>query len=124
VIGDGVKLNSYKDLQAWKISMDFVIDIYKLTSKFPSNELYGLTNQIRRCAVSIPSNLAEGSGRKNTREYIHFLYISNGSLSELETQLEISYKLGYIKDIEYLNDKMRYIRSMLVGLIRSLERTL
>ena len=123
-MGDGVKLNSYKDLQAWKISMDFVILIYKLTSKFPSNEMYGLTNQIRRCAVSIPSNLAEGSGRKNTKEYIHFLYISNGSLSELETQLEISYKLGYIKDIEYLNDKMRYIRSMLVGLIRSLERTL
>jgi len=123
-MGDGVKLNSYKDLQAWKISMDFVILIYKLTSKFPSNEMYGLTNQIRRCAVSIPSNLAEGSGRKNTKEYIHFLYISNGSLSELETQLEISYKLGYIKDIEHLNDKMRYIRSMLVGLIRSLERTL
>ena len=118
------KLKSYKDLQAWKISMDFVILIYKSTSKFPSDELYGLTNQIRRCAVSIPSNLAEGSGRKNTKEYIHFLYISNCSLSELETQLEISHKLGYIKDIEYLNDKMRYIRSMLVGLIHSLERTL
>jgi len=116
------KMKSYKDLQVWKISMDFVIEVYKLTDKFPSSELYGLTNQIRRSSVSIPSNMAEGSGRKNTKEYIQFLYISKGSLLELETQLEISNRLGYIKDIEYLNGRIKYMRTMLVNLIHSLER--
>jgi four helix bundle protein len=122
-LGDMEKVQSYKDLQLWKVSMEFVTEVYKLTGKFPSNELYGLTNQIRRCAVSISSNIAEGSGRKNTKEYIHFLYISNGSLSEVETQLEIANKLGYFTDIECFNKKIRYIRTMLVNLIHSLERT-
>ncbi|MFO7613791.1 MAG: four helix bundle protein [Bacteroidales bacterium] len=118
------KLNSYKDLEIWKVSMDFVTEIYKLTGKFPKSELYGLTNQIRKSAVSVPSNLAEGSGRKNTREFIQFLYISNGSLSELETQLEIAYNLGYYSNNEYYNDKIKYIRKMLVSLIYALERKL
>ena len=117
------KLKSYKELQVWKVSMDFVVEIYKLTDKFPSSELYGLTNQIRRSSVSIPSNLAEGSGRKNTKEYIHFLYISKGSLSEVETQLEISNRLGYFKEIEHFNEKIRYMKAMLVNLIHALERS-
>jgi len=115
------KLKSYKDLEVWKVSMDFVTDIYKLTSKFPSSELYGLSSQIRRCAVSIPSNLAEGSGRKNTREFIQFLYISNGSLSELETQLEIAFRLGYITDFDASIENIKHIRKMLINLIRALE---
>ena len=80
--------------------MDFVVEIYKLTDKFPSSELYGLTSQIRRSSVSIPSNIAEGWSRNSTKEYIQFLHVSNGSLSEIETQLEIANKLGYIKNIE------------------------
>jgi four helix bundle protein len=99
------KPRSYKDLQIWKVSMDFVIEIYKLTKRFPSSELYGLTSQIRRSAVSIPSNVAEGSCRKNTKEYIQFLYIANGSLSEVETQLEIANKLGYFENIEDISNK-------------------
>ena len=116
------KLRSYKELQIWKVSMDFVLEVYKLTDKFPSSELYGLTSQIRRSSVSIPSNIAEGSCRKNTKEYIQFLYISNGSLSEVETQLEIAHKLGYFKNIEDINKKLRYMRIMLVNLIHSLQK--
>ncbi len=118
------KLRSYKDLEVWKVSMDFVTEIYKLTAAFPSSELYALTSQIRRSAISIPSNLAEGSGRKNTREFIQFLYISNGSLSELETQLEIAFCLGYFSDLENYTEKVKYIRKMLVNLIQALERKL
>jgi four helix bundle protein len=99
-----------------------VVEIYKLTEKFPTSELYGLTSQMRRCSVSVPSNIAEGSCRKNTKEYVQFLYISNGSLSELETQLEIGNKLGYFSDIENFNKKIRYIRTMLLNLIRSLDK--
>ena len=115
------KLNSYKELEVWKVSMDFVTEIYQLTMNFPSNELYGLTNQMRRSAISIPSNLAEGSGRRNTKEFIQFLYISNGSLSELETQIEIAFRLGYLTDIESPMQRIRFLRKMLVNLIHSLE---
>ena len=115
------KLKSYRELQVWKVSMELVIEIYGLTDNFPRSEVYGLTNQIRRSSVSIPSNLAEGSGRKNTKEYIQFLYISKGSLTELETQIEISNRLGYLRDIESINNKIRYVKSMLVSLIHALE---
>jgi four helix bundle protein len=118
------KLKSYKDLEVWKVSMDFVIEIYLITSTFPSSERFGITNQIRRCAVSIPSNIAEGAGRRNTREFIHFLYISNGSLSELETQLEISSRLGYIKEFEPFINKIMHIRKMLINLIHALNQKL
>jgi four helix bundle protein len=115
------KTNSYKDLQVWKVSMDLVIEVYKLTDKFPRSEIYGLTNQVRRSSVSIPSNIAEGSGRRSLKEFIHFLYISKASLLELETQIEISNRLGYIKDVGPLNESIKYIRTMLINLIRSLE---
>ncbi|MDX9906152.1 MAG: four helix bundle protein [Bacteroidales bacterium] len=118
------KLKSYKDLEVWKVSMDFVIDIYRITSTFPTAEKFGLTNQIRRSAVSIPSNMAEGSGRRNTREFIQFLYISNGSLSELETQLEIAFRLNYIKDYDSIVLKIMHIRKMLINLIHALNKKL
>jgi len=118
------KLKSYRELEVWKVSMEFVTEIYQITSKFPSSELYGLSAQIRRCAVSIPSNIAEGAGRKNTREFIQFLYVSNGSLSELETQLEIAFRLGYITDPESCNNRIMHVRKMLVNLIRALNQKL
>jgi four helix bundle protein len=118
------KLKSYKDLEVWKVSMDFVVEVYKLTSFFPASEKYGITNQIRRSAVSIPSNIAEGAGRRNTREFIHFLYISNGSLSELETQLEIAFRLSYLKDHDSLIIKIMHIRKMLINLIHALDKKL
>ncbi len=116
------KIKSYKDLQVWKDSMDLVIDIYKLTEKFPNSELYGLTSQVRRSSVSVPSNIAEGSGRKYSKEYVHFLYVSKGSLLELETQLEISNRLGYTKSVDYFNERIKHIRIMLISLIHSLEK--
>jgi four helix bundle protein len=119
------KIKSFRDLQVWKVSMDLVTEIYRITDKFPKSEVYGLTNQIRRSSVSIPSNLAEGSGRKNTKEYIYFLYISKGSLSELETQLEISKRLGYLNadEIESIHQKIKYLSSMMAKLIQSLKRS-
>lgn len=82
----------YKDLEVWKQSMVLVTEVYQATGDFPKEELFGLVSQMRRAAVSIPSNIAEGCGRKNTKEYIQFLYISKGSLFELETQIEIAYR--------------------------------
>jgi len=83
-------MKSYKDLELWQVSMNFVSEVYTLTKSFPKEELYGLTSQIRRCAISIPSNIAEGSSRKGTKEFIQFLWIANGSLSDFETQIEIA----------------------------------
>jgi four helix bundle protein len=118
------KLKSYKDLEVWKVAMDLVTDIYRLTGSFPSYELYGLSSQMRRCAVSIPSNIAEGAGRRNTKEFIQFLYVSNGSLSELETQIEIAFRLKYLKEIENYMDRIKHIRIMLLNLIQALKKNL
>lgn len=101
--------------------MELVVDVYKITKQFPKSELYGLTSQIRRCIISIPSNIAEGSSRKRTKEFIQFLWIANGSLSEFETQIEIAFRLGYLENIVGIIDKVKHIRKMLLGLIHSLE---
>lgn len=91
------KISSYKDLIVWQKSMTVCEMVYKVTSSFPDNEMYGLVSQIRRCAVSIPSNIAEGNGRSRfSREYKQFLHISYGSCQELETQLILSLRLHYI----------------------------
>lgn len=115
------KAKSHKDLKVWQKSMDFVILIYKVSEDFPKHEIYGLSSQIRRAAVSIPSNIAEGAGRKGENEFKQFLYIALGSLSEVETQLEISLRLGYINDIEIINNSIYFIRNMLSNLIKSLK---
>ena len=82
-------MNSYQDLEVWKKSIDFVEQIYRLVKQLPKEETYALSDQMRRAAVSIPSNIAEGANRKTTKEYIQFLYIALGSTAELETQLII-----------------------------------
>lgn len=92
-------LNSHKELIVWQKSITLVKDIYRLTSNFPKNELYGLSSQMQRAAVSIPSNIAEGYSRKNTKEYLQFLRIAYGSATELETQIIIAEDL--YKDIDY-----------------------
>jgi four helix bundle protein len=94
-------IKSYKDLIVWQKSMLLVTEIYAISKKFPSDELYGLTNQLRRCAVSIPSNIAEGYGRNSTNDYKRFLQIAAGSLYELQTQIEIALNLSYIQEIEF-----------------------
>jgi len=91
---------NYTELDVWKYSRELVKLVYLLTKSFPKEELYGLTNQIRRCAISIPSNIAEGIGRQSNKETIHFLYIAKGSLQEVETQLYLSFDLDYISEVE------------------------
>jgi four helix bundle protein len=118
------RLKSYKELEVWKASMDFVVEIYKITEAFPGTERYGLISQIRRSSVSIPSNIAEGAGRKNTGEFIQFLYVSNGSLSEVETQLEIAKRLNYIENNDDCTNRIKHIRTMLINLIKALNQKL
>jgi four helix bundle protein len=91
-------MNNYKELKIWQMSMDLVEKVYKLTLGFPSEEKYGLVSQIQRSAVSIPSNISEGAGRNSNKEFKNFLGIANGSINELSTQLELSVRVGYIKE--------------------------
>ncbi|NIO49111.1 MAG: four helix bundle protein [Candidatus Aminicenantes bacterium] len=117
-------LKSYKDLKVWQKAYELCLQVYKTTKRFPNEELYGLTSQLKRSAVSVPSNIAEGYGRKTTPEYIQSLYISYGSICELETQILLSGDLGYIND-NNLNKLLKVIEEverMLKALIKSLER--
>ena len=115
-----MKISSHKDLVVWQVSMDLVTNIYLLSKNFPSDERYGLVSQMRRCAISIPSNIAEGAGRLSSPDFKKFLYYSLGSCSELETQVMISNKIGYLEDTSELLGKLNYIKSMLSGLIKKL----
>jgi four helix bundle protein len=116
-------LRNYKDLDVWQKAYTFCLHIYQATKDFPAGEKYGLTSQIRRAVISIPSNIAEGYGRKNLPEYIQFLHIAYGSLCELETQLLLSIDLGYLTNTEKerLIEDISTIERMLKALIRSLE---
>jgi four helix bundle protein len=96
-----MEIKSYRDLIVWQKAMSLVTNVYSITAKLPSQEKFGLLLQIRRCAVSIPSNIAEGYGRYHTADYVRFLQISLGSLYELQTQLEITMNLGYINADQY-----------------------
>ena len=109
----------HKKLDVWKAAMDLVIEVYRLTEKFPKEERFGLTVQVRKAVVSIPSNIAEGASRNTKKEFVNFLYIAQGSLSELDAQLEIAYRLGYIgeEDFAGLDQNMDRIGRMLTGLI-------
>ena len=117
-------IKTYRDLIVWQKSMSLVKDIYKLSIKFPTEEQFVLTPQMRRSAISIPSNIAEGYGRNSRKDYRRFLSISRGSLFELQTQLEISQELGYINNkAEYskIKDKTIEIDKMLNTLIQKLN---
>jgi four helix bundle protein len=115
------KINSHKDLKVYQEALLLVKDIYCITSHFPKEELYGLTSQMKRCVISIPSNIAEGSGRKGNAELIRFLYISLGSLSELETQLDISIMLNFTKENKDIQNRIYFIKNMLSKLIISVN---
>lgn len=111
-------MKDHKDLDVWKQSMVLVEDIYALTKNFPSDEKYGLSSQIKRAVVSVPSNIAEGAGRKGDKEFIQFLYIAMGSLSELETQLILANRLQFTDSVESYLSQIEKIKKMLFGLIR------
>ncbi len=114
-------MKSHQDLTVYQKSMDLVVDIYRRTKHFPGEEKFGITSQIRRSAVSIPSNIAEGTARQSKKDFSRFLYISLGSLAELETQLEISARLEFISDKNEVQEELIYIRRMLLKLIKSLK---
>jgi len=108
-------------LEAWKQAMSLVKTAYTQTTDLPKTELYGLTSQMRRAAVSIPSNIAEGAARETIPEFLRFLYIARGSLAELETQILIAHDLGYIDNAESLKAEIYQVSALLDGLIRSLK---
>ncbi len=112
-------MSSYKELIVWQKSIQLVIDIYKLTKKFPKEETYGLSSQMQRAVVSIPSNIAEGNDRNSSKEFSQFLRIARGSLAELETQIIISEKLGYTnqEQIAHILNNCYEIGRMINGLL-------
>ncbi|MDO9543300.1 MAG: four helix bundle protein [Kiritimatiellia bacterium] len=118
-----IVIKTYRDLIVWQKAMALVTEVYRISKNIPTSEIYGLTSQMRRCAVSIPSNIAEGYGRHSTNDYVRFLQIASGSLYELQTQLEISVNLEYFKKSE--NERLLTltgeIERMLSGLIRKLN---
>lgn len=113
-MGDVIK--THKDLTVWQEAMKLAKEVYQLTSNFPKEEVYGLTSQMRRAAVSVPSNIAEGAARSSSREFTQFLYIALGSLSELETQWLLAKELGMISNTP--ESLVEPVRKMLLGLIR------
>ena len=116
-------VKSYRDLDVWQKGMGLVETAYQITGKFPKEELFGLTNQLRRSSVSIPSNIAEGFLRQHANEMIQFLYIALGSCGELDTQTEISYRLRYITENQknLLSEDVDHIARMIRNLIKSLR---
>lgn len=115
---------SYKDLVVWQKAMDPVTSTYRATARFPKDELFGLTSQARRAAVSIPSNIAEGQGRLSENEFRHFLGLARGSLMELETQLQVAENLGYLakEDVAGLLQSCGEVGRLLNGLIASIVK--
>ena len=111
-----------KDLEAWKEAIKYVTKVYLITNKFPKSEMFGLTNQIRRCVVSIPSNIAEGCGRSSIKETARFLDIALGSVAELETQLIISQNLGYLDNLDELLEGLNRISALTSGLKKYLNK--
>jgi four helix bundle protein len=116
-------IHSFRDLVVWQKSVDLVTEIYRLSKKFPKDELFGLTSQIRRAAVSIPSNIAEGRGKSSKGEFQQFLHHSRGSLAEVETQIIIAQNLGYLTlaEIEPVIEKIAEVGRLLHGLLTSLK---
>ena len=116
-------MQSYQDLIVWHRGTELVVEVYRVTKKFPKEEMFGLISQMRRAAVSIPSNIAEGYARKHTAEYVQFLRIAFGSGAELETQLILSEKLQFVKSvelmkaIELLNETMRMLNKLISTLV-------
>ncbi len=117
------KIKSFRDLEIWKKGILLVESIYEITRKFPKEETYGLSSQLRRAAVSVPSNIAEGFARFHNKEYKQLLYIALGSCAEMTTQIVISSKLGYIKQVEEdtLVQSIEQISKMIMGLIKKLN---
>lgn len=120
------EIKSHRDLSVWQIGIEISEAVYSLTKQFPKEELYGMTSQVRRAAISVPANIAEGNARDSTKEYLRFLAIAVGSLAEVETYLELALRLNYSsrEQITTLSELIAQERRMLRGLQRSLREKL
>ena len=118
-------MRPHEKLVVWKKAVDFVVEVYKYSEQFPKDERFGLTSQVRRAAVSIPANIAEGAGRYSSKEFAYFLSNAQGSASELETEVLIAYKLGYLNNESYveLRKSLEDVGRMIVGLSRRVRNT-
>lgn len=118
-------MRPHEKLQTWIESVDLVLNVYKASEIFPKEEKFGLTSQIRRAAVSIPANIAEGAARNSTKEFAHFVSNAQGSASELETELIIAHRLGYLSETTFsqLLEDLERIGRMITGLTRRLRRS-
>lgn len=115
-------MRKHHDLRAWQDSVALVTAVYQPTKGFPKEELLGLARQMCRAAISVPSNIAEGAGRNSDKEFLQFLFIARGSLSELETQLQIGNNLGYVKDMLAISGRVEELFGLLGGLIKAIQR--
>ena len=113
---------NHRNLRAWQQAVELVSAIYRLTASFPEAERYGLTSQMRRAAVSVPANIAEGAARSGPKELLYFLSIAAGSLSELDTLAELAAKLGFIADAKQIQEQMDDVAGLIMGLSASLKR--
>ena len=113
---------NHRKLRAWQQAVELVTVIYRLTADFPDTERYGLTSQMRRAAVSVPANIAEGAARSGTKELIYFLSVATGSLSELDTLVELAVKLGYVRDASKIQGQIDDVAGLIMGLSASLKR--
>ena len=115
---------SHRNLQAWQQAMDLVTAIYRTTANFPKDEQYGMSSQLRRAAVSVPANIAEGFARNGSKELLHFLGIAAGSLSELDTLVELAARLGYLTETAELSGKVDEVSGLVMGSAASIRRKL
>ncbi len=114
----------HKRLEAWKLGMELATAVYRVTSEFPAEERYGLTAQMRRAAVSVPSNIAEGAARSTKRDFVNFLHTARASLSELDTQVQLAVALGYAQDnaVRPIDELMTKVDKTVAGLIKFLRK--
>ena len=119
-------IRSYRELEVWQKAIDLVVECYRISERFPKTELYGLTSQLQRAAISVPANIAEGQGRTHTKEFLNHLSIAYGSLMEIETHLQIAARLNYLDlpALELLLEKSAVVGRMLNGLMQALNRKL
>ena len=119
---NGIRIETYRDLEAWQLAVKIVVEIYRVTRVFPAEEKFGLVAQLRRAAVSIPSNIAEGRGRLGAPEFRRFVSIARGSVAEVETQIVVATALGFVRadELTSLSSQLDRLSKMLFGLYRSL----
>jgi len=117
-------MRDYTKIEAWRLADDLTVAVYERTRHFPREELYGLTNQVRRAASSVPANIVEGSARESKKEYLHFLCVARGSLAETQYFIHLSHRLGYLSDLDFntLTSQGRQTFACLHGLIKAVEK--